>query len=67
VDPVDDQVADLEDGLREELVDRRAVELRAFRSRGGSDGGGEQVRSLGKQRWLQLRGTGQGRGDDGRC
>jgi hypothetical protein len=65
VDAVDDQVADLEDRRGEELIDRGPVELRTFRGRDSADGGGDQGRSLGKQRWLQLRGTGQGRGDDG--
>ncbi|WP_315551584.1 hypothetical protein [Microbacterium aurum] len=53
MDPVDDQIADLEDGLREELIDRGSVELAVF------GGLGDQCRSLGKQRWLQLRGTGE--------
>jgi len=62
VDPVDDQIADLEDGLREEFVDGRTVEL------GSALGGlGDQgCRSFSKQRWLQLRGIGVDRGNDGR-
>jgi hypothetical protein len=61
VDTVDDQVADLEDGIREELIDRRSVELAV------SGEFGDQGRSKIKQRGLQLRGTGLNRGDDGRC
>ncbi|WP_434812436.1 hypothetical protein [Microbacterium sp. bgisy189] len=61
MDAVDDQITDLEDRFGEELIDRRAVEDRAFFGRGGDQG-----RSLSKQRWLQLRGIGVNRGDDGR-
>ncbi|WP_295577603.1 hypothetical protein [uncultured Microbacterium sp.] len=61
MDPVDLQRADLEDGFGEELIDRRSMESAVI-----FGGGGEQVRSLSKQRWLQLRGVGVSRGDDGR-
>jgi len=53
VDPVDDEIADLEDRFGEEFADGRAVELRAF-----NGGGGDQGRSVSNQRGLQLRGIG---------
>jgi len=54
VDPRDRDPGDVEEDFGEELVDRRAVELAAV-----FGGLGDQGRSLGKQRWLQLRGTGE--------
>ncbi|MNY75086.1 hypothetical protein D3C86_2142730 [compost metagenome] len=63
MDAVDRNDAEsLEEDLREEFIDRRTVELRRH-VRGN---GGDQGRSLSKQRWLQLRGTGINRCDDGR-
>ena len=44
---------ELEDRLREELIDRRSVETPAI-----FGSGHDKARSLSKQRWLQLRGTG---------
>ncbi|WP_439591411.1 hypothetical protein [Microbacterium sp.] len=51
-----------DDGVGEELEDRRRVETAIVRF--GSSG--DQARSFSKQRWLQLRGNGRNRCDDGR-
>jgi hypothetical protein len=56
-----DDTERIEEDLREELIDRRAVELAV------SGESRDQGRSKIKQRGLQLRGTGLNRGDDGRC
>ena len=58
----DDTERHVEEDLREELIDRRPVEL----GRASAAMVGDQGRSLSKQRWLQLRGTGMNRCDDGR-
>lgn len=54
MDPRDRDAGDLEQDFGEELIDRRTMELAAVLG-----GLGDQGRSLGKQRWLQLRGTGE--------
>lgn len=54
MDPVDLEEPDGEECLRKELFNRGSVEFRTF-----SGGGGDQGRSLNKQRWLQLRGRGR--------
>ncbi|MGZ0711279.1 hypothetical protein ACWPKO_23420 (plasmid) [Coraliomargarita sp. W4R53] len=57
-----DDTERIEKDFREELFDRGSVEFGA--SVGG--GVGDQGRSLNEQRWLQLRGIGVNRCDDGR-
>ena len=54
VDARDRDARDREQDVREELRDGGSVELAAV-----FGGLGDQCRSLGKQRWLQLRGTGE--------
>ncbi|WP_244926860.1 hypothetical protein [Microbacterium lacticum] len=54
MDARDRDARDLEQDVREELRDGGSVELAAV-----FGGLGDQCRSLGKQRWLQLRGTGE--------
>ncbi len=61
MDARDGDSRDREENVGEELEDRRPVEFAAFFS-----GLGDQGRSVGKQRRLQLRGIGVNRGDDGR-
>jgi len=53
MNPGDRHTEDAEQDVREELIDGRAVEAAIF------GGLGDQCRDLGKQRWLQLRGTGE--------
>lgn len=63
MNPVDrNDTEGLEEDLGEEFIDRGSVEL----GRSVRGNGGDQGRSMSKQRWLQLRGTGVNRCDDGR-
>lgn len=55
MDPGDrDDTEGVEEDLGEELIDRGSMELSAV-----FGGLGDKGRDLGKQRWLQLRGTGE--------
>jgi hypothetical protein len=62
MDPRDGQACDGEQDVREEFIDRRTMEPTPVIC----GGMGDQGRDLSRQRWLQLRGNGISRCDDGR-